>query len=120
MEISINISIVPTMLNLPRIKLQGHVPRLHVNLSDEKYKSLMQIIDVAVPRFDQRLESKDSITNPTSLSSRNDQPLLHGNLFQEIDPEYALPEQSLTSTIVEQVQVACPIHRSASIKVMLP
>lgn len=49
------------MLNLPnltRFKVSGNLPRLHVNLSDVKYKSLMRIIDVAIPHTDDEVETK--------------------------------------------------------------
>ncbi|GAA5925213.1 hypothetical protein JCM10213_008734 [Rhodosporidiobolus nylandii] len=37
--------------NLTRFKVSGSLPSLQVNLSDRKYKSLMRMIDVAVPKF---------------------------------------------------------------------
>ncbi|WWC86271.1 uncharacterized protein L201_001144 [Kwoniella dendrophila CBS 6074] len=38
--------------NLTRFKIAGHLPELHVNFSDRKYKTLMKFIDVAIPKFD--------------------------------------------------------------------
>ncbi|GAA5992083.1 hypothetical protein JCM10908_000736 [Rhodotorula pacifica] len=37
--------------NLTRLKISGSLPSLQVNFSDRKYKSLMRMIDVAVPKF---------------------------------------------------------------------
>ncbi|WVQ62160.1 uncharacterized protein L199_000298 [Kwoniella botswanensis] len=37
--------------NLTRFKIAGHLPELHVNFSDRKYKTLMKFIDVAIPKF---------------------------------------------------------------------
>ncbi|ORY90221.1 hypothetical protein BCR35DRAFT_261800 [Leucosporidium creatinivorum] len=37
--------------NLTRFKVSGSLPTLQVNLSDRKYKSLMRMIDVAIPKF---------------------------------------------------------------------
>jgi vacuolar protein sorting-associated protein 13A/C len=48
----VEISILPRAPNLPRVKVSGHMPSLHATASDTKYKSLMRIIDVAIPKFD--------------------------------------------------------------------
>nr|XP_019015055.1 vacuolar protein sorting-associated protein vps13 [Kwoniella pini CBS 10737]OCF53836.1 vacuolar protein sorting-associated protein vps13 [Kwoniella pini CBS 10737] len=37
--------------NLTKFKVAGHLPELHVNFSDRKYKTLMKFIDVAIPKF---------------------------------------------------------------------
>ncbi|CAK5280530.1 unnamed protein product [Mycena citricolor] len=44
-------SIVPTALNLARFKVSGSLPSLQVNVSDNKYKALMRLIDVCIPKF---------------------------------------------------------------------
>lgn len=44
-------SIVPSARNLSRFKVQGKLPSLHVNFSDSKYKTIMRLIDIAVPHF---------------------------------------------------------------------
>ncbi|GJN91455.1 hypothetical protein Rhopal_004478-T1 [Rhodotorula paludigena] len=38
--------------NLTRFKVSGSLPTLQLNFSDRKYKSLMRMIDVALPKFD--------------------------------------------------------------------
>ncbi|GAA6006460.1 hypothetical protein JCM10207_004941 [Rhodosporidiobolus poonsookiae] len=43
--------IVAQAPNLTRFKVSGSLPSLQVNLSDRKYKSLMRMIDVAIPQF---------------------------------------------------------------------
>ena len=44
-------SILPKAPNLTRMKVSGHMPVLHATMSDTKYKSLMKLIDVAIPKF---------------------------------------------------------------------
>lgn len=44
--------IVASAPNLTRFKISGSLPTLQVNFSDRKYKSLMRMIDVALPKFD--------------------------------------------------------------------
>ncbi|TQS33464.1 hypothetical protein Golomagni_06190, partial [Golovinomyces magnicellulatus] len=45
-------SILPKAPNLTKFKISGHLPLLHATFSDSKYKNLMRIIDVAIPKFD--------------------------------------------------------------------
>ncbi|CAK7229600.1 Vacuolar protein sorting-associated protein 13 [Sporothrix bragantina] len=58
------ISILPKAPNLTRMKMSGHMPVLHAAVSDSKYKTLMRIIDVAIPRF-----GGDEIQAPPAASS---------------------------------------------------
>ncbi|TPX12975.1 uncharacterized protein E0L32_006620 [Thyridium curvatum] len=47
----VEISILPKAPNLTRMKVSGHMPVLHATMSDTKYKTLMRIIDVAIPKL---------------------------------------------------------------------
>ena len=68
-------SILPKAPNLTKVKVSGHLPVLHVMASDAKYKTLMKIIDVAIPKFDQdkserpRLEKRRSRPSFASIGS---------------------------------------------------
>lgn len=44
-------SILPKAPNLTKFKVSGHLPMLHATVSDSKYKNLMRIIDVAIPKL---------------------------------------------------------------------
>ncbi|RDA92701.1 hypothetical protein CP533_3692 [Ophiocordyceps camponoti-saundersi (nom. inval.)] len=44
-------SILPKAPNLTKFRVSGHLPMLHVSVSDSKYKNLMKIIDVAIPKL---------------------------------------------------------------------
>lgn len=48
----VEISILPKAPNLTKFKLSGHLPVLQLSASDSKYKTLMRIIDVAIPKLD--------------------------------------------------------------------
>lgn len=78
-------SIVPSAVNLARFKISGKLPSLQVNISDAKYKSLMRIIDVAIPNFDEGGDQKPPQmhidTAPLVLP-------LSGGLFGPVDTEY--------------------------------
>lgn len=45
-------SIIPKAPSLAKVRITGHLPVLHAIVSDKKYKNLMRIIDVAIPKMD--------------------------------------------------------------------
>lgn len=45
--------IVPKSTELTRTRISGHLPELHATMSDAKYKGLMKLIDIAIPRFEE-------------------------------------------------------------------
>ncbi|EHL03290.1 putative Vacuolar protein sorting-associated protein 13 [Glarea lozoyensis 74030] len=48
----VQLSIIPKAPNLTKVRVSGHLPVLHASVSDKKYKSLMRIIDMAIPKLD--------------------------------------------------------------------
>ncbi|KAM7185556.1 putative vacuolar protein sorting-associated protein [Naviculisporaceae sp. PSN 640] len=63
-------SILPKAPNLTKLKVSGHLPVLHASVSDAKYKSLMRIIDVAVPKLDNdEPRSSQPTSRPRLLSN---------------------------------------------------
>lgn len=67
------LSILPKAPNLAKVKVSGHMPVLQVNVSDTKYKSLMKLIDVAIPKLgnqeQQIADSQPPPSRPRLLSS---------------------------------------------------
>ncbi|KAI0466100.1 hypothetical protein F4859DRAFT_527562 [Xylaria cf. heliscus] len=67
------LSILPKAPNLTKVKVSGHMPVLQVNVSDTKYKSLMKLIDVAIPKIgsqdQQNAETQPRPKRPRLLSS---------------------------------------------------
>ena len=47
----VELSILPKAPNLTKFKISGHMPVLQISASDSKYKTLMRIIDVAIPKL---------------------------------------------------------------------
>lgn len=70
-------SILPKAPNLTKLKVSGRLPVLHATVSDAKYKTLMRIIDVAIPKFDgeqtQQQSSELKPKKPRPLSSASGQ-----------------------------------------------
>jgi len=53
-------SILPKAPNLTKMKISGHMPVLHATVSDTKYKSLMKLIEVAIPKFGNNQQPKQA------------------------------------------------------------
>ncbi|KAI1407326.1 vacuolar protein sorting-associated protein 13 [Hypoxylon sp. FL1857] len=69
------LSILPKAPNLTKVKVSGHMPVLQAMVSDTKYKSLMKLIDVAIPKFgeEQGQNKKEGQPNrPRLLSSASE------------------------------------------------
>lgn len=76
-------SIVPAARSLAKFKLSGTLPTLQVNFSDSKYKSLMRLIDVCIPHFEDEQEfQKPNMLQPNGTVSAR------FNLFGLSEAEY--------------------------------
>ena len=84
-------SIVPSAHSLARFKVAGHLPSLQVNLSDTKYKSLMKLIDVSIPHFD---DDSNVPPRPALPKTKSGAPAfrLRSGLFGTSDQEYHLDD----------------------------
>ena len=88
-DFSIQNSILPSALQLARLRVSGNLPELKVNLSNVKYKSLMRLIDIAIPKLG------EPEPEPKKVVKR---PELHGlplstNVFAQSTHEYTVDEE---------------------------
>ncbi|KAJ7181657.1 vacuolar protein sorting-associated protein 13 [Mycena crocata] len=93
LDLQVQNSIVPTAFNLARFKVSGHLPSLQVNLSDTKYKALMRLIDVCIPKFGG--DTGQTATPPPMVknaSSAFQLPKSSG-LFSQSETEYNVEEE---------------------------
>jgi vacuolar protein sorting-associated protein 13A/C len=87
-ELQVENSIIPTAYSLARFKVAGKLPTLKANLSDTKYKSLMRLVDVCIPKFD----DEEAVPAP-SPTDRNTSGAFQGLFGQKgIDYTAALDE----------------------------
>ena len=75
-------SIVPAAKSIPRLKMSGRLPQLHLNFSDTKYKTLMRLLDITIPRFGDGDESAASVQKSGQLPS--------GELFSTGHSDYSM------------------------------
>ncbi|KAH0564849.1 hypothetical protein GP486_001757 [Trichoglossum hirsutum] len=72
----VEISILPKAPNLTKFRISGHLPLLHASVSDRKYKILMKLVDVAIPKFEdgprEPAKSKDSVKEIKDRPSSDD------------------------------------------------
>ncbi|KAJ8084002.1 Vacuolar protein sorting-associated protein 13 [Marasmius tenuissimus] len=99
-------SIVPTFAQLARFKVSGNLPSLQVNLSDNKYKALMRLVDVGIPKFGDNTQAP-VVTVPSTVMP--DFHLAPARLFPSNDTEYHMedddgahaPQDSQSETFYE-------------------
>lgn len=60
MDFVLETSIIPKASDLTKTRVSGHLPVLHASISDKKYKNLMKLIDIAVPKFESDDASSES------------------------------------------------------------
>ncbi|KAI8935314.1 hypothetical protein NX059_007900 [Plenodomus lindquistii] len=74
-DFKIEICIVPKASDLTKFRVSGNLPVLHASISDTKYKNLMKLIDVAIPKFDSDMPSKQVVEGakgPSNLKPPSD------------------------------------------------
>lgn len=52
MDFVLETSIIPKATDLTKTRVSGHLPVLHASISDKKYKNMMKLIDIAIPKFE--------------------------------------------------------------------
>lgn len=74
-DFKIEICIVPKASDLTKFRVSGNLPVLHASVSDSKYKNLMKLIDVAIPKFGDDSPSKPVVEGskgPPNLKPKNE------------------------------------------------
>jgi vacuolar protein sorting-associated protein 13A/C len=67
----VEISIVPKAPNLPKMRVSGNLPVVHASISDLKYKSLMRIINVAIPKLDDDDDDDEAVKEKVTLTTQD-------------------------------------------------
>ncbi|POS86544.1 hypothetical protein EPUL_002626 [Erysiphe pulchra] len=100
-DFMVETSIIPKASNLAKIRVSGRLPLLHVSASDKKYKSLMRIIDVAIPKFEEA-ENKSNEMDITSTSRNQINILKFGESQKNLDYIDFQPDiqDSITNRVV--------------------
>lgn len=70
MDFTLETSIIPKASDLTKTRISGHLPVLHASISDKKYKDLMKLIDIAIPKFD----TDEPLDGRTKAPTKNDGP----------------------------------------------
>ncbi|KAF7306925.1 hypothetical protein MIND_00485000 [Mycena indigotica] len=96
-DLEIQNSIVPNAFNLARFKVAGHLPSLRVNLSDTKYKTLMRLIDVCIPKF-----GNDTSPTPPPLPKTVSSAFQLPSVFGPTSGEYHVEEDEETEDKEEE------------------
>ncbi|KAJ7634302.1 vacuolar protein sorting-associated protein 13 [Mycena polygramma] len=90
LDLQVQNSIVPTAFNLAKFKVSGHLPSLQVNLSDTKYKALMRLIDVCIPKFG---EDSGAASTPPPLVKSASNAFQLPSVFSQSETEYNVADE---------------------------
>jgi vacuolar protein sorting-associated protein 13A/C len=89
-DLQVQNSIVPSVVNLARFKVSGKLPALQLNFSDSKYHSILRLVDVTIPKFDDGDTSVTSAINRTEVMPYSYQ--LSSGIFDLPETEYNIDE----------------------------
>lgn len=79
----LEVSILPKAPNLTKFRMTGHLPLLQASISDKKYKAMMKLIDVVIPKLDEPAEKAVAAKGPAkSLEPPTYQELRRASAFQ--------------------------------------
>ncbi|RLV92227.1 Vacuolar protein sorting-associated protein 13 [Spathaspora sp. JA1] len=63
LQLMLGVSILPDAITLPKFKVSGTVPQVKLDINDFQYKTMMQIIDAAIPNVDVVVQDESSVFN---------------------------------------------------------
>ncbi|KAJ3015263.1 hypothetical protein HKX48_004689 [Thoreauomyces humboldtii] len=97
----LEICILPKLLDFTKMRIVGNLPRLHLNVSDRKYKTMMTIIDLVLASFpnSDAEAAQDTLTDHQSWNILDSRPALN---FVSVDDDgesfYDAPEDIARDT----------------------
>ncbi|KAL6717664.1 Vacuolar protein sorting-associated protein 13 [Lecanora helva] len=96
MDFILETSIIPKASDLTKTRISGHLPVLHASISDKKYKNLMRLLDIAIPKFDTEESLDGRTTAPTDRkSSAQEQSRAAAVMNRERSKSVSVPRQDL-------------------------
>ena len=91
-------TIIPKTTELTKTRISGHLEELHASISDKKYKSLMRLIDIAIPKFDDDDDQKTSTavvaTAPEKKEAPTSRPRSKSFQVEQAQQEIVMDEDS--------------------------
>ena len=110
MDFTLETSIIPKASDLTKTRISGHLPVLHASISDKKYKNLMKLIDIAIPKFesdDSKVDAEDAKAaeqlRPTTSDVRDRSKSFQ---MQERKQEIVIDEEESDSEVQGQQKMA--------------
>ena len=95
MDFILETSIIPKAADLTKTRVSGHLPVLHASISDQKYKNLMKLIDIAIPNFesDDPLDGKTPAPSNEHKKLSSDRPGAEDTLVRSRSKSFSAPAQ---------------------------
>ncbi|TID30882.1 hypothetical protein CANINC_000530 [Pichia inconspicua] len=94
MNFLIELSIIPSFYELPKMKIGGDIPRFRAMLSDYQYKIFMDLLSVSIPDFEDHVDTK--IDDNYKLFQGNDDSSI--DIFSDAQTYLTNPDTTEIST----------------------
>lgn len=97
-KLTLDISILPKALQLPKVRIYGNLPSVHISLNDFQYKVMLQILFSSIPSFGETTaEFQESTTISNQISAHETQ-LQLSDLLKTIN---SMTEKELSQNLLE-------------------
>jgi vacuolar protein sorting-associated protein 13A/C len=106
----VQVSILPKAPNLTKFKISGHLPMLQASISDLKYKTLMRLIDVAIPNFD---DEEEEVAASIKEVVHRPHPLIRGDTGTSNHEDLIIDDESDAETEVGDGQKSKSVKPSS-------
>ncbi|KAI8839881.1 hypothetical protein BC829DRAFT_420941 [Chytridium lagenaria] len=94
----LELCILPKIARYPRTRITGNLPRLHINLSDRKYKTIMRILDIVSGKTSQRQAQRSAQQMQAKALEWTFQKNSSDLVLDESDDSFFDAEESLVAT----------------------
>ena len=97
MDFTLETSIIPKASDLTKTRISGHLPVLHASISDKKYKNLMKLIDIAIPKFesDESLDGRTKAPTAKNKAPSAEKSKVAAVMNKERSKSVSTPQQDL-------------------------
>ncbi len=97
MDFTLETSIIPKASDLTKTRISGNLPVLHASISDKKYKDLMKLIDIAIPKFDtdESLDGRTKAPTKDTTASSTERPRAQDVMVRERSKSVSAAQQDL-------------------------
>lgn len=110
-------SIVPRSSDLTKTRISGHMEQLHASISDKKYQSLMRLIDIAIPKFDDDQNTPDKDLTAVENNVQKPSTRSRSKSFQVEQAQRAIVVDEDTDDENERSKASSQLEKTPSVNI---